>query len=268
MVISMARAQALCSASELKLVQLGTRQEIGALSAAKLRQAETRARKMRDKWKDQAALQRRAAQSKAATRDVAANKRSTEKAALFGEVLQRFSAQLAKVTDAGAIIGPKGRQRSTRSARSRKHRAARAEVRGALAETQREFKVRPKAAATKSKTLAASPSAKAVAPARPAETATGDGLPPSTAAIKPVAVFGRPASRPGKKTRRSGKPIGADATAIEAGREIQGLHVTKQQQLLASASAKRSRLQASGLIRIQKNRSAANKRNQGRRDSR
>ena len=140
-------------------------------------------------------------------------------------------------------------------------------MRGTLAETRRVLKSKSKVVAIKSKPLTASPNAKAAAPAKPAETPSGDGL-PASAAAEPVAVFERRAPRPGKNPRRSGKPIGADATAIEAGREIQGLHVTKQQQLLASASAKRSRLQASGLIRIQKNRSAANKRNQGRRDSR
>ena len=44
--------------------------------------------------------------------------------------------------------------------------------------------------------------------------------------------------------------------------------MTKEQQRSASANAKQNRLKASGMIRIQKNRSAANKRSQGRRDSR
>jgi hypothetical protein len=71
-----------------------------------------------------------------------------------------------------------------------------------------------------------------------------------------------------KKPKLSGKPFAADATPIVAGREAQGLKVTKQLQMAAETNAKQNRLKASGLIRIQKNRSAANKRNQGRRDSR
>ena len=62
--------------------------------------------------------------------------------------------------------------------------------------------------------------------------------------------------------------MAAGATAIVAGRKAQGLHVTKLDQIKASANAKQNRLKTSGFIRIQKNRSAANKRNQGRRDSR
>ena len=65
MAISMVRAKALCSNSELALVKSSTRQEIGRHSAARLRQKETRARKLRDKWRDQAAGQRRASQAKA-----------------------------------------------------------------------------------------------------------------------------------------------------------------------------------------------------------
>jgi hypothetical protein len=62
--------------------------------------------------------------------------------------------------------------------------------------------------------------------------------------------------------------VGAHATSLEAGRKAQGLRVTKQSQLAARTAAKQDRLKASGMIRIQKNRSAANKRSQGRRDSR
>ena len=68
MAISMGRAKTLCSASELALVQASTRQELGRHSAARLRQKETRARKLRDKWRDQATSQKRAAQAKAGTR--------------------------------------------------------------------------------------------------------------------------------------------------------------------------------------------------------
>ena len=107
MAISMGRAKVLCTASELELVRASTRQEIGKLSAARLRQKETRARKLCDKWQDQAKSQMRSAQSKSGSRTAGANKNSAEKAELFDEVLNRFSAQLAKVEAAGGrVVAP------------------------------------------------------------------------------------------------------------------------------------------------------------------
>ncbi len=49
MSISTARAKQLCTASELTLVKSSSRSEICKLSAARLRQKITRARKLRDK---------------------------------------------------------------------------------------------------------------------------------------------------------------------------------------------------------------------------
>jgi hypothetical protein len=261
MAISMVRVKALCSASELELVKASTRQEIDALAAASLRQAETRARKLRDKWRDQVASQRRASKTKAGARDAATNKNSAEKAELFEEVLGRFSTQLAKVEAAGEVIGPMGRRRSTKTASSQSHRASRAEVRSELADAKRSLKTKKKAAPAKSKSGAAAEtiSPKPLQKAAVAESVVNESQ--STTAMTKGADTG-------PKPKRSSKPVAAGATAIVAGREAQGLHVTKQQQLLASANAKHNRLKAGGMIRIQKNRSAANKRSQGRRDSR
>jgi hypothetical protein len=239
MAISMVRAKALCSGAELALVKASTKQEIGTHTAARLKQKQTRARALRDKWRDQTKTQKRASQAKAAARGVAGNKNSAEKAALFDEVLNRFTAQLEKAEADGKTPGPMGRRRSTRSARSRKHRASRAEVRSELAEAKRAIK-------SKKKATAAEPIVSEPAPAT-AMTKGADAPP---------------------KVKRSRVPVAAGTTAIVAGREAQGLHVTKLGQIQASANAKQNRLKASGMIRIQKNRSAANKRSQGKRDSR
>lgn len=258
MAISMGRAKALCTATELELVRASTRQEIGKLTAARLRQKETRARKLRDKWRDQAASQKRSTQAKVGSRDADYNKNSAEKAELFDEVLSRFSAQLAKQEAAGDTAGPLGRRRSTKTARSRTHRAARSEVRGEIAEAKRELKAKAKkktAVATAAKPKKSKPAAALAAAKTPAPT-------------EPAAVETSPAAEPPKKAKRPKPVVGAHASAIEAGRKAQGLRVTKQSQLAARTAAKQDRLKASGLIRIQKNRSAANKRSQGRRDSR
>ncbi len=261
MAISMVRAKALCSAGELALVKASTRQEIGAHTAARLRQKETRARKLRDKWRDQATGQKRSAQAKAGSRDAGANKNSAEKAELFDEVLGRYTAQLAKTEAAGESAGPMGRRRSTKTSRSRTHRAARADVRGELKEAKRTLKAKTKPAAVKAEPVAAKSSAKPVKKKRVTVAAKNvSGSKSATAVTKGADT--------GPKAKRTSRPMAADATAIVAGRKAQGLHVTKQGQIKASADAKQRRLKTSGMIRIQKNRSAANKRNQGRRDSR
>jgi hypothetical protein len=239
MAISMRRAKALCTANELELIKTSTRQGISKLSAARLRQKETRARKLRDKWRDQAAGQKRSAQSMAGSRAAGANKNSAEKAQLFDEVLGRFTAQLAKVEAAGETPGPMGRRRSSRSARSTSHRAARSEVRGKLAEKKRALKSEAKRS-----------SAKAAAEASDGEAESAAEMPKQG------------------KAKQSRPPIGTHVSALDAGQKVQGLHVTRQQQLSARTAAKKDRLKASGKIRVQTNRSAANKRKQAKRDAR
>jgi hypothetical protein len=153
-----------------------------------------------------------------------------------------------------------GRRRSTRTARARTHRAARAEVRSELAETTRSLKSkRNKGVPTKTNAAVAAISPRPVKKAAVAESVASGSEP--TMAVTTGADTG-------PKPKWSSKPVAAGATAIVAGREAQGLHVTKLGQIKVSASAKQNRLKAGGLIRIQKNRSAANKRSQGRRDSR
>jgi hypothetical protein len=128
-------------------------------------------------------------------------------------------------------------------------------VRGELAEAKREIKAKAKAkkkatpAKVKAKpVVAAEPVVKEATPAAASSMVKGADTPP--------------------KPKRSRVPVAAGASAIVAGREAQGLRVTKLGQINANATAKQNRLKASGMIRIQKNRSAANKRSQGRRDSR
>jgi hypothetical protein len=289
MAISIARAKVLCDVGELALVKASGPREIGAMSAAELRRAETRARKLRDKWRDQSAGQRRKAQAKAGTRDAGANRNSAEKAELFEEVLGRFTAQLGKSEAAGDAPGPMGRKRSTKTARSRTHRAKRAEVRAEIKNTKRELKAGKKRAtaaksAPKKLAEAATPSdvktrvKKKVAKKAPVAEAFSEAKTPlgrELGAERQPAMAGGdmqrgmdepPASV--KQPKRTGKPFEAGVTALEAGRKAQGLRVTKLQQLNASAAAKKNRMLASGMLRIQKNRSAANKRAQGRRDSR
>jgi hypothetical protein len=261
MAISMVRAKALCSGAELALVKASSKQEIGTHTAARLKQKQTRARKLRDKWRDQVAAQRRTAKSKTGAAE--GDKNSAEKAVIFDEVLARFTAQLEKAESQGKSAGPMGRRRSTKTARSRTHRAERAEVRGQLAEAKSEIK--SKAKSTKKKAAPAKVKAKPAVAAEPVAKAAAAA--PAVTSKVLASTVAKGADTP-PKPKRSRVPVAAGASAIVAGREAQGLHVTKLGQINANATAKQNRLKASGMIRIQKNRSAANKRSQGRRDSR
>jgi hypothetical protein len=106
MAISMVRAKALCSGAELALVKASSKQEIGTHTAARLKQKQTRARKLRDKWRDQVAAQRRTAKSKTGAAE--GDKNSAEKAVIFDEVLARFTAQLEKAESQGQVGGADG----------------------------------------------------------------------------------------------------------------------------------------------------------------
>jgi hypothetical protein len=250
MAISLAQAKSLCNASELALIRLSTRNEIGKLSAALLRLKIKRARELRDKWTDLARGQRRATQAAQQARAVDANARSAEKAELFGQALTQFEAQLAKLEAKGKAGGARPKRIEPR-VRSAGHRADRAEIRSSLKQDKLELK----SAAKKSKTKVTKPAVENV---------------PATEELAVEGVSEKPVRTGKPKIAGRGKkaPVSAGLTALQAAREVQGLHITKGEQLRASTAAKQSRLKASGILRIQKSTSAANKRRQAKRDSR
>jgi hypothetical protein len=250
MAVSIARAKSLCNTAELKLLRASTKSEISKLSASQLKQKVSRARTLRDKWNDQARKQRRTAQSAQRTRQAEGNARSLEKAALFTDALTRFETQLAKLESKGKVAGPRIKKMSPRT-RSATHRADRAEIRDVLKEKKLILKTKKKTAAKPKPTK---PAPVAVFP-EPTET---DGHEAHATPLTPPARTAK-----GKKSH-----AGAGMSAIESARALQGLHVSKGQQLRARTAAKQTRLRASGIVRIQKNASAVNKRRQAKRDSR
>lgn len=251
MAISLARAKVLCNANELSLLRASSRTEISKLSPAQLQQKITRARNLRDKWNDQALSQRRATQSAQRSRQTDDNARSAEKAEFFAVALAQFESQLAKLESTGKPAGPAVKKIAPR-ARSATHRAARADVRDSLKQERLTLTKKKKPA----KPETTKPAAAVVAP----EPTAAEPLPPHAPA-KPIAPPTR--SGTGKKSH-----AGAGLTALQSARELQGLRVTKGQQLRARTAAKQTRLKASGILRIQKNASAVNKRRQAKRDAR
>lgn len=255
MAFSLAQAKSLCTASELTLARASTRNEIGRYSVVQIRQKLERARKLQDKWRDQSRSQRRAAKASARSRPTDPTARSAEKAELFAEVVARFEAQLATLE----AKGPKGKpapKRLPKRARSATHRADRADIRAELKDERAAMGGRKKpkpAKPTKSKPPAAPPLT--------IEEAFGLGEDAAERPTKPSI----PAAKTGKGKRAH---AGLGMTALESAREFQHLRVTKGKQLRATTAAKKSRLQASGLMRVQKNASASNKRRQAKRDAR
>ena len=126
MQINMAQARSLCSQPELRIVEAAKRDVLSTLSHAQLRQKATQARKLRDKWRDQAKSQRRQTQEQQRARATSANTRTEKKANLFAEVLRRFEERLerAEAPEAGQGSAAKRPSRGTRAASHRNKRAA------------------------------------------------------------------------------------------------------------------------------------------------
>lgn len=86
-------AKPLCTKPEFELVTMAHKSDLAALGPARLRQKITRVRKLRDKFRDESARQRREARGKAdprATRAAQGNERTVKKAEIFADVLERF----------------------------------------------------------------------------------------------------------------------------------------------------------------------------------
>ncbi len=253
MAFTLAQAKSLCTAGELTLVKASTRNEIGKYSVVQIRQKTDRARKLRDKWRDQAEKQQRATQTARRARQVDSSVRSADKAQLFAEVLSRFEAQLALLESTGDKGRPAPKRLPAR-ARSATHRAGRANIRAELEEERLALGGRK----TTGTDVPVKPKPPAVAITEEAVTET------DLATTRP--------SKPTLETRKTGRgkraPVGTGLAALTSARELQGLRTTKGKQLRARSAAKQSRLQASGLMRVQQNAAARNRRAQGKRDAR
>lgn len=97
--VSMARARALCTKAELELVLWSTNTKVGALDARRLASKISRARTLRDKFRDLAAEQRRQQRGKSDRTPAPSagdNRNTREKAQLFQETLERFQAAAAR----------------------------------------------------------------------------------------------------------------------------------------------------------------------------
>ncbi len=270
MAIRIAKARSLCTKAELDLVTASSQKNLSGLSAARLKQKVNLARKLRDKWQDQAQQQRRTKQAAQQARGTAANARSEEKAALFTEVLDRFQRQLDKVEDKAS--GEPKRRTPPRKVRAVGHRASRAATREAL-ESERESLA---AAAT---TGAPTPPAKKAAKKTPVKKASVKKAPVKKASVKKVAKK-QPAKptvakkKAAKKVRKAAAARGKKASAAAPSQSGNPAPTgpkpaaVKKKTRRAETVAKQAGVARGGAVRIQKHVSARGRRHQARRDSR
>jgi hypothetical protein len=225
-------ALAWLSASEARLLASSEGASLTKAGAGDLRRKISRARALRDKWRDVYTAQRRETQQARASRATVSNRRSREKSELFGEVLARLEARLATVTASGTSDGARAKTRPTPRRRMQQHRRERSRTKRALADEvdERESAV--------------------------ARSARAD-LPPMQTRTAP-----KKPKKP-KKTSKAGTPRGT-------GKKPGGKDASKGQARDQSRSAAaRHRTKVSGLTtRIRGHVSARGKRAQARRDRR
>lgn len=238
MTIRISQVKALCTASELALVQASRRPQRDQLTLTEAKRHAVRARKLFDKWQDQSRRQSRAKSRTTGHGEV--ESRSTVKAEIFGDALRAFEARVAKLEAAGAKPTGGRSKNPPKTARARTHRAARAEVRADLAEAQL-------AANKPARKAKSTPPAPPAAEQPPAAEATGTTAPGTTALPdKPARSHKAPVPRPTNTPFVNGK-----------------------KQLNAQTAAKQQRLAEKGTTnRIYGHVSARGRRAQGRRDSR
>jgi hypothetical protein len=115
------QARPLLTKQELDLFEASLSDRIGSLSAVQLRAKIDRARGLADKYRDLFRRQARSTRQKTGTgrgASGAANERTDKKARIFGEALDRFETQLAKVEAKKAAAGRRKTPPTRASARA------------------------------------------------------------------------------------------------------------------------------------------------------
>ncbi len=273
-------AKSTCDAGELEVIHASLPAQLATWSRSDLSRWQSRARVLRDKWRDVSRSQERKTQRTLAQRQHLANARSQEKARLFDNALSRITDQIGKVPAADSQgTGP---TKTPRSDRKISNRAARSTTKSALKSTTKEINRK----------------------AREHERAATDHPSISSETVAPAAPIGNPpvaktnVKKPNKKQKSKPKSTGGvktpeitksrkrmlarqDAIAFQhekdqaARKETKKDHATSparpgvvgRQNTAAKEKAHRNRMAVSGSRKIQAHVTAANRRAQARRDS-
>jgi hypothetical protein len=225
-------SRAWLNAAESRLVASSRGAALSGASVDELRRHVVRARAMRDKWRDVYMKQRRETQQARAARATGANRRSRDKSELFGQVLARLEARLAKLLAAPATTAaPISRGNPSKRTRTRTHRQTRTRARQALADQVAE---------------------------RQSETVRRE-----QAALPPMQTRTVP-RKPSKKREPTKKTV-----RKQSGRPARSSHGSEKARPQSLSAAARHRTKVSGLTtRIRGHVSGRGKRDQARRDRR
>lgn len=250
---SIAGLRSLLTSAERRVIEATTGSALAKATQQEVQKLFKQARDLRDKWRD---LYESQSRSNKRTKDRgAANARSREKHELFHGAVGRAEARLAEF--GGAVMATvKGvAARATgKSARTAKHRSARAEVRAEMKQ----------AAATLAKKSAAAKGAAKAAQPKPAQ--------PKTAAVK--ATASKPAAPVAKAVvakpvaaRKPVKAVSRKTLAVQGTGQHVGFDVAKQRKARAAANV--ARLKFDGQVtRRGGHMLARGQRSQARRDGR
>lgn len=165
MPVTRARAQQLLTKAEFDFAAQSWSPAVNAHSPARLRQKISRARRLRDKYRDEARRQAGEAKGRRdprGTRPARGNRNTELKAAIFDESLVRFEARLAKVEEA-AVLESGGGEAKAAPARVKAAGKAKATRTAKAASTKAKAAGKAKAASVKTTGRKAPAAAKATA---------------------------------------------------------------------------------------------------------
>ncbi|HMP78289.1 MAG TPA: hypothetical protein PKD54_02445 [Pirellulaceae bacterium] len=266
------RAKSLCDANELEVIQASLPDQLAGFSRQELTQWQTRARTLRDKWRDVSRGQERRTQRELGRRQNLANARSQEKSELFDAALARISSHLSEMST--EVPSAPQQTKLKRSDRKIVQRAQRSITKTELKKSQRSINRK-----ARSKELSA---AKSSAPAAGAPNESSAQSPPTKTKKKAKAKKASPSGvKPPEVTKARKRMLARqDAVAFqnekdqEVRRETKKDHTTSlarpgvvgRKNASAKDKAHRNRIAAGGSRKIKAHVAAANRRAQARRD--
>ena len=210
-------AKTLCSKPEFELVALAHKPGLTGLGAPKLRQKITRARKLRDKFRDESARQTREARGKSdprGTKPAQGNDRTVMKAEIFADVLGRFESAFegarTKPAPPVAPVAPVAKKTSKKVAKKTSKKTAKMTAIKAAAGTAGPAKPAARKTAKKSAKKAAKRAAKKVAKKKAGSGPPTRSLTKEQASAAGPAGLSKPRSviRAGLKSANAGRQKG------------------------------------------------------------
>jgi hypothetical protein len=269
--IPLSRVKTLCTVAEVKLVKTSRPPELQRLSAARISQLSSQARKAFDKWQDLARKQTREQGRKTGVN--AEHERTQEKVTIFRETLDQLREQFDKLKAAPAAekAGKKpARGKVAKPARAAQARSSRASIRAKLSDKQTEMNITKKAARLAKPATAKPKTAKPTKAA--AKKAVAKEVAPAASSSQPAAAPASTTAKKKKPARKSRVPAIAKTKPkrsglIDAAKAQPQLAISSIKNMKAKTAAKQRAIAKSGQTQVQAHIMARGQRRQARRDS-